>query len=272
MRRQHKLAALGIAGVAAAAFGAPASAVVTTWNFSAGSPTCSVSGSGDSLSRTCGPAPAVTATGWANTGGAGNTLLEQAYLPLWGGGLGVENRDRPGGPGDGNDDTENSGSNGEHAIDNEDRKDVVLLSYTAPVMLTDIQIDWKGAGSDMTVLAFTGGDGGPGCASIAGQTYAALTTCGWNFVRHLGNVATGTPQSINNASVYSQLWLVGSYISTIATGSATNVQTIGTLGISTDHVKLLLVKGDPNGRVPEPGTLGLLGLAALGFWGLRRKA
>lgn len=270
MRRPDRLALLGLAA-AAAAFGTPASAATTTWNFNAGSPTCSMSGSGDGLSRNCGPGPTVTATGWANTGGTSNTLLEQAYLPLWGGGLGVENRDRPGGPGDRLDDTENSGSNGEHAIDNEDRKDAVLLSFSAPVMLTDIQIGWKGTGSDMTVLAFTGGDGGAGCAAIAGQTYAALTTCGWNFVRHIGNVPTGTSQSINNASVYSQLWLVGSYISTIATGSATNVQTIGTLGAASDHVKLLSVTGDPNGRVPEPGTAALLGIAALGFWRLRRK-
>jgi hypothetical protein len=251
--------------------------VTTTWNFSASSPTCTESGSLDTLSRTCGPAPTVTATGWANTGGTGSSslqTLQQAYMPLFGGnGLGVENQDRPGGPGDREDDTENSSSRGEHAIDNEDRRDSVLLAFAAPVMLTDIRINWArpGHGSDMTVLAFTGGDGGPGCASIAGQTYAALTTCGWNFVRHIANVPVGPSQTINNASVYSQYWLVGTYIGDIATGSATDFQTIGTIGTSKDHVKLLAVTGDPDGRVPEPGTAALLGIAALGLWRMRRK-
>jgi hypothetical protein len=275
MRATTKVAALGVIGIAAAGFSVPASAAITTWNFSAGTPTCTESGALDTLSRTCTPAPSVTATGWANTGNGNNTTLQQAYLPLWGSnGLGVENQDRPGGPGDNGDDTENNGTNGEHAIDNEDRKDAVLLSFNTPVMLTDIEINWKrsGYGSDMTVLAFTGGDlASCGGAGIAGQTYAALTNCGWNFVRQIANAPVGSFQTINNASVYSQYWLVSTHISDIATGSATNVQSIGTPNGSTDHVKLLAVRGDPGQRVPEPGTLGLLGIAALGFWRLRRK-
>jgi PEP-CTERM motif len=69
-------------------------------------------------------------------------------------------------------------------------------------------------------------------------------------------------------------WLIGTYISDSGLIDASKkFKTDGTPGSidgTKDHVKLLAVNGDPNGNVPEPSSAALLGIAALGFWRLRR--
>ncbi len=268
--RATKLA-LGLAGLLAAGLAAPAMAATTIWNFQTSN--CTTNGSSDGNNHSCTPAgaPSVTAYAFANTVGAANTQLEQGIIQLFSGnGLGVKNKDRPGGPGDGNDDTENSSSQGEHAIDNEDRFDIVLLAFSEPVKLTHLEIGWKSNDSDMTVLAFTGGDGSS-CSGlgIAGQTYSALTGCGWNFVHNLSNVPEDSLTSIGNAATFSQYWLIGTYLG-ISCSGATDCVTISA-DTKIDHVKLIAVKGDTGDKqVPEPGTLLLLAAGALGLWWRRR--
>lgn len=271
MRATTKVAALGVIGIAAAGFSVPASAAITTWNFVSGAG-CTTSGSGFGNARNCPGAPNVSATAWSSTGVPATNAtseLNTGRVVVYGGGLGITNQDGPNGPGSG-DANERDSDDPEHAIDNDGRKDSMLLTFGSAVNLTHLQIGYRSGDSDMTVLAFTGGS----CnGSVLGQTYSSLLSCGWELVSHIANVSTSGFTSINNtASIASQYWLIGTYISDLANAG----KTVGTIEASNvtvkDHVKLLAVKGDPEQRVPEPGTLGLLGIAALGFWRLRRKA
>lgn len=268
MRATTKVAALGAIGIAAAGLGVPASAAITNWDLVSGAG-CATNNGNFGNARNCPGAPGVSATGWSNTGVPATNVtseLNTGRVVVYGGGLGITNQDGPNGPGTG-DGNERDSDAPEHAIDNGDRKDSMLLTFGSAVNLTHLQIGYKSGDSDMTVLAFTGG----ACnGAVLGQTYSSLLSCGWSLVSHLANVSTAGFTSINNTgAISSQYWLIGTYISDLANPG----KTVGTIETSTvnDHVKLLAVKGDPGQRVPEPGTLGLLGIAALGFWRLRRK-
>lgn len=267
-----RVAALGLLGGAALA-SFPAAAAITTYSFNAGG--CATNNTNYDNQRAC--SSGVTATGWSNTGypNTSGSELDRARIVMYSGGIGITNKDGPGGPGGGTDANEADSDAPEHGIDNDQRKDMVMLTFTSAVKLTDVQIGYRFGDSDMTVLAFTGGTcGGTG---ILGKTYSGATgllACGWTLVSHIANVPqqSGTNfTSINNTSgITSQYWLVGTYVSDLANAS----KTVGSIESTTvkDHIKLLAVRGDPNGKVPEPGTLGLLGLAGFGLWRLRRKA
>ena len=131
---------------------APAAfAGLMTWNFNAGA-NCANAATCFGNARTYTPAgqPTVSANSWANTVGAANTALETGYLASWSGGLGMYNRDYANGT------DANEHSSPEHAIDNNGRFEMVLLSFSQMVELQSMRIGWKGADSDMSVLAYTG--------------------------------------------------------------------------------------------------------------------
>ena len=110
-----------------------------------------------------------TASGWANTVGSANTLLDTAYITLNGSsGLGVRNNDCTGFANctGGGSDT-NEGISPEHAIDNNGRADSILFSFTDKVNLTSFAAGWVQTDSDFTVMAYTGA-GSP--ASLASQS------------------------------------------------------------------------------------------------------
>src|SRR3569623_247010 len=116
-----------------------------------------------------------TASGWSNTVGSANILLDSAYITLNGSsGLGVRNNDSTGfanctGGTSGRD--TNEGNSPEHAIDNNGRVDSILFSFTDKVNLTSFSAGWVSTDSDFSVLAYTGA-GNP--ATLAGQSYAGL--------------------------------------------------------------------------------------------------
>lgn len=218
-----------------------------------------------------------TASAWGSTanGTAGtNTVLDNAFLTFNGSsGLGVKNNDCGASPCTGSGDT-NEGISPEHAVDNDQRRDAILFSFSGDeVNLSSVNFGWVSGDSDFSVYAFTGA----GVANPDGLTYtdAAMALAGWELVGHFGSNGSAGTKTINDATpVYSSHWLIGAL-------NTTNDYYI-------DAFKLLKVtgttctdnpngtgcgNGTPNTGVPEPGTLLLLGAGLLGLTRMtRRKA
>ena len=232
---------------------------------------------------------AISSTG----SGSGNAAtIESAYLSIYtpSNGLGVVNRDgsnssnvalgysggvykdvKGNAISAGGDTNEYVDNGSEHSMDNQGRYDSILVSFsTDQVALNSLKLGWTNNDSDVFVLAWTGG----GAPALIGSTYAAMSASnsGWTIVSNLSNVGTNNTVSFNTTGtiVSSSYWLIG----TGGFASGTGV----TNDSKADYVKLAAIGGQkmsppPSGgnSVPEPGSLALAGLGALGLIGMRRR-
>lgn len=162
-----------------------------------------------------------------------------------------------------------SSSNGSHSIDNNLGIDALILKFTQDVALNSVQIGWNGtdnrAGqtsfndSDLSVYRWAGG----GDPAATNGTALTFSNTAWQLVSHFENVGTQPNNTVGFSAGSSSYWLISAY----------NGPNSGMIG--NDAFKLLSVAGTvpstPPG-VPEPGSLALLGLGALGLVAARRKS
>jgi len=217
-----------------------------------------------------------TAQAWSNTGGTTSTSnstnysLESAYLGLYSGGVGVNNRDGIGSGANSGDSGDVFSTAPEHAVDNQQRYDSVLFSFSTAVTLQSMSLGYPDSGcsingttcdTDMTVLAWTG----TGTPTLTGTSYNAMDNAGsgWQLVgQYSNNPSNNTPFAINGGNASSQYWLIGTCIPVFGTSCDTKA----------DVAKISTVAGfqTPPPGVPEPGSLGLAGIT-IGALGLVRR-
>lgn len=160
-------------------------------------------------------------------------------------------------------------ADGSHAVDNKDGIDALILKFSQSVALSSVQIGWNGTDngnrtpyndSDLSVYRWAG-TSAPTATNGTGLTFSSSA---WALVDHFTNVGNQTDNKVTFSAGNSSYWLVSAY-------NGSNGFMIGN-----DAFKLLSVAGtpftSPPTGVPEPGSLALLGLGALGLLAARRKS
>lgn len=275
----NKKTIAGLLGSALLLVGAQAHAEIT-WTFSSGSNVIS-STLGNTITRTTDGVTA-SAKAWSNTNngtaGTSNTALgsnnisntsgyslQTAYLSIYGGnGLGVKNQDASTSTSFGDN---NDGNSPEHSIDNDQRYDSVLFSFSNAVDLNSVSLGWWTGDSDISVLRY---DGAGDASNVAGKTYAQLLNAGWSLVSQAAASTAATKYL--TGTTFSSYWLIGAANPLLGTS----------MDGTKDYVKLLALAGEKyvppctpgtpgcgggGTSVPEPGTLLLMGA---GLFGLSR--
>jgi len=168
----------------------------------------------------------------------------------------------------------------QHSMDNNlNGIDLIQLNFGTDTVLESIGLGWYQTDSDVSVYRYVAGTGTT--TDITGLTTGTLSSKGWELVGNYANLNTTwsssntssdatvvAPNSVNAEGLSSSWWLISAY---------TGTSTIGNLDPGDDYMKVLAVATrapstppDDN-KVPEPGTLALMGVAIMGFVASRRR-
>ena len=246
----------------------PAAATATIW----GTPSTANCSSGGTLNANCTP-PSLGGLKVIYSAISDNSgSLQAAYVGAYGDGLGVTGRAIGA--------TAQESTTGDtavidnRAIDNSGNYEMLLLTFkdavtnvATPVVMNALNLGFKGADSDLTVLAYRPDPnlGQPNSPNWLGAPYSSLLTNGWKLVGNYADVAPNTARPVNPNSLSSSYWLIGAFNNAFGTGP--------NLDIGNDYVRLLSVTTTPAGPngVPEPSSVVLAAIALLGLSAVRRR-
>lgn len=139
-------------------------------------------------------------------------------------------------------------------------KDSLLFSFSSAITLNTLTAGYINLSpAEFSIYQYKGGD-----ATLVGKTYGGLLSS-WELVQNSSFTAANSPATVNSpGNLSSSKWLI----------AANNTTAVGA-GNYQDAMKLLCIGGDAggggNGKVSEPSGLLLLGTAAIGMFGLRRR-
>jgi hypothetical protein len=170
-----------------------------------------------------------------------------------------------------------------HALDNAGQNtEAVLMQFSSSVVLSSLNLGYiasaagfASTGSDVSVLRWTGA----GAPTTSGFTAVNTLSNGWSLVGNYGGLAQAD-DAINSGGLGSSWWLVSAYNS--AFGAATS----GTVNQGNDFFKIAAVTATActgtaaqcgttssggGGKLPEPSSLALVGVALLGAARVKRS-